>query len=328
MSFNASDNISTADNSVEDCYLTYVVRSPSTSYIVNSVVSCIVNTILAIMGTFLNLLVVCVFWKTPRLRNKVSYFTIMILSSIDMCVAIIVHPFHVVNSISEITGTSKCFYKMFYQTSAVILSGMSFLTFFIMNIERYLSIVHPFFHMKYITKDKCLIFSSLLWLICIGTGIAPIFQLDIQIFVTVLALIVIVGIFFIYVSIYHTARKGRHSKLRASSRGQQDVVVTEPSGESEPSTHSKKTVSFLHDIQLAKMYLIVVFSSLFLNLPNAIVLALFTDRVTTLDGVVQAKIWTLTLVAMNSTSNCLIFFWANDRLRNEAWKICREIFRK
>ena len=138
MLFNASRNVS-SEGLVESCYKTYVVRIPTTSYIINSVIGCVANAILAVLGTFLNALVVRVFWKTPRLQQKISYFMIMVLSSIDLCVSIVVHPFHLVNSIAEVTETSKCFYKMFYQTSVVMLSGMSYLTFFVMNIERYLS---------------------------------------------------------------------------------------------------------------------------------------------------------------------------------------------
>ena len=198
MFLNTSHNVS-LEGLVESCYRTYVVRNPTTSYIINSVVGCVVNAILAVLGTFLNTLVVCVFWKTPTLRQKVSYFMIMVLSSIDLCTTITVHPFYLVNSIAE---ASKCFYKMLYQTTTIMLSGMSYLTFFVMNIERYLAIFHPFFHKVRVTKRRCLLSSFLLWLVCVVTGIAPIINLDIQIFVTVLALIVLVGTLYIYIYFY------------------------------------------------------------------------------------------------------------------------------
>ena len=341
MSINMSDPMNTTafnvssghgDHEIESCFMTYIVRKPTTSYIINSIFGCIVNAILAILGTFLNALVVAVFWKTPKLRNKVAYFMIMLLSCIDMCVTIIVHPFHLVNSIAEITQTSKCIYKMVYQTSAVMLSGMSYLTFFAMNIERYLSICRPFYHMRNVTKERCFILSACLWLICIGTGIAPIFGMNIQFFVTALAVFVLGGTFFIYISIYKVAKKGRNSKLRSSSRTGQDafsitIEETTSARESHDSTRKKKKVSFFHDLQLAKMYVVVVFSTILLNLPNALVLALSSERVEYLDGVVQAKIWTLSLVAMNSTFNSLVFFWANERLRSEGWKLYKRFFR-
>ena len=318
---NASHNVS-LEGLVESCFQTYVIRNPTTSYIINSIFGCVVNAILAVLGTFLNTLVVCVFWKTPTLRKKVSYFMIMVLSSIDLCTTIIVHPFYLVNSIAEIRETSKCLYKMFYQTSAVMLSGMSFLTFFLMNIERYLAIVYPFFHKVHVTKRRCLLSSFLLWLVCVVTGIAPIFNLGIQIFVTVLALIVLVGTLYIYISIYNRARKQKHLARQAT-------ITLEDLKEEPPRPEpSRDFVSVREDLVLAKMYFIVVACSFLLNLPNAIILAVYTERVQTVDDVVQMKIWTLTSVAMNSTANCVIFFWANKSLRSEGWKICKALLNR
>ena len=324
-------NVSSGDHDIQDCFETYIVVKPSTSYLINSVFGCIVNSVLAILGTFLNALVVIVFWKTPKLRNKVTYFILMLLSCIDMSVTIIVHPLYLLNSITEMTQTSRCAYKMVYQTSAIILSGMSYFTFFVMNLERYLSICRPFFHMRNVTKDRCFMLSAFFWLICIGTGIAPIFGVDIQFLVTVLAVLILGGTFLIYALIYRVATKARNSRLRSSSRTGQDafsVTADESTSALEPrdSTRPKRALSFFHDLQLAKMYLIVVFTTILLNLPNAVVLAAFSERVETLDGVVQAKIWTITLVAMNSTFNSLIFFWANERLRKEGWKLCKKFF--
>ena len=326
-----SSNISSGENEIESCFMTYIVRKPTTFYVINSVFGCVVNGILAILGTFLNGLVILVFWKTPKFRNKVTYFMIMILSCIDMCVTVTVHPFHLMNSIAEITQSSRCVYKMLYQTSAVIFSGMSYFTFFVMNLERYLSICRPFYHMRNVTKERCFILSACLWLICIGTGIAPIFGMDIQFVVTALAVFILGSIFFLYLAIYRVATKARKSRLRSASRNGQDAMsVTEETVsalESRESTRSKKKISLFHDLQLAKMYLIVVFSTILLNVPNAVVLAVFSERVQTLNGVVQVKIWTLTLVAFNSTFNSLVFFWANERLRSEGWKMCKKLFK-
>ena len=324
---NMSSNYNlTTDGSVEDCFKTYIVLKPTSSYIIDSIFGCIVNIILGVIGTCLNALVICIFWKTPKLRHKVSYFMIMVLSTIDLFVCIIVHPLHVVNSIAEITQTAKCGIKMAHQTSAVIFSGASFLTFFIMNCERFLSIVHPFFHLTHVTKHRCLILSFLPWIISVVTGIAPVFDLNIQSFITILALLVIIGTFYIYVCIYIVARKSRNSRERSISAGTDELDFCQDSRTA--ALRSKKTVSFLHDIQLAKMYLFVVLTSIGLNLPNAVTLAMYVEREKTVDVIVHLKIWTVTLVAMNSTMNCIIFFWSNNRLRKEGWRICKEFFRK
>ena len=137
-----------------------------------------------------------------------------------------------------------------------------------------------------------------------------------------LALIVLVGTLYIYIYIYNLARKQRHLS--------QQATITLENLKEEPTRPepSRDFVSVREDLVLAKMYFIVVACSFLLNLPNAIILAVYTERVQTVDDVVQMKIWTLTSVAMNSTANCVIFFWANKSLRSEGWKICKALLNR
>ena len=368
--FNASND----GREVENCYRSYIVTKPTTSYIINSIVGCIVNLILFFVGSFLNALVAYVFWKTPKLRSKVSYFMIMILSSIDILVTLIVHPAHLVMSIAEIVGKANCVYKTFYHIAAVFLSGMSFLTFFVMNIERYLSIVHPFFHLQHVTKSRCFVACTMIWSIAIFCGpVAYPLHLNVQFVITFAALIVMFGTCYIYMVIFYVARKRKRAMQSKDKKKDRDlnVLLVEDSAPTDTTTsdsaphkppdteyrtsnpenfnkdnhsktldaqnaskrdkagnNSKKTISFLHDLQLAKMYLLVVFCSFILNLPNALGLAFFHDRLKIVNPLVQCKIWTVTLVLMNSTINCLIFFWANAKLRKEGWKVCKSLLRR
>ena len=356
-------NVSDDGREVETCYRSYIVTKPTKSYIVNSVIGCVANLILCLMGTFLNALVVYVFWKTRSLRSKISYFMIMVLSSIDVLVTLTLHPAHLVMSIAEITGKPKCVYKMFYHIAAVVLSGMSFLTFFVMNVERYLSIVHPIFHLRYVTKLRCLLLCFVFWSVTVFCGpIAYPLHLNVQFVITVLAVIIMIGTCYIYIAIFFIARKRKRGlKLEEKSRIENSSVfvvddltsdtlsskaIEDGNLEKIPDTQNasnnqttiksvvktrekfSKTISFLHSLQLAKMYLLVVISTFVLNLPNAIVLGIYHDRLKTVNGLVQSKIWTVTLVLMNSTVNSLIFFWANQTLRNTGWKVCKKLFRR
>ena len=61
-----------------------VVRSPSSSYISNAIAASVVNIVLAVAGTILNSFVLFIFWKSPKLRSKLSTFAIMLLCSIDL----------------------------------------------------------------------------------------------------------------------------------------------------------------------------------------------------------------------------------------------------
>ena len=368
--FNISEmfNVSNDGQGVESCYKSYIVTKATTSYIVNSIIGCIVNGVLCFVGTFLNALVVYLFWKTPHLRETVSYFMIMVLSSIDISVTLILHPAHLVMSIAEITGNPKCVYKTFYHVATTVLSGMSVLTLFIMNVERYLSIVHPMFHLQYVTKMRCFLVSSLFWsILAVCCPLLYLLNYNIQVFVAITALIIVLGTCYIYLAIFYIARKRRRAEsLRLNARKENSNVsifedfsrtddtlsdnalsykgieVSIPENvdgtarlgtcnnqaalkDDKSGKNSTKTISFLHDLRLAKMYLLIVLSSFALNLPNALVLAMFRDDAKTLDSLVQFKIWTITLVYMNSTVNSLIFFWANEALRTPGWRVCKRL---
>ncbi|XP_028403836.1 somatostatin receptor type 2-like [Dendronephthya gigantea] len=365
--FNVSN--STDEREVKDCFRTYIVTRPTTSYIVNSAIRCVVNLIIFFASSFLNALVVYVFWKTPKLRQKVSYFMITLLSSLDFFVTLIVLPANLAMTIAEMIGKGTCIYKLFYYVPIILFFGLSILTFFVMNIERYLSIVHPIFHLRYVTKLRCLVVCIMLWSLAIFCGpISYFLRLNnVQWVMTVILLIVIFGTCYIYIAIFYIAKKRKlnirknktkqektPNTLTTSDSRNMDCVnsVTETrsmenldnierqdhSGaatnnqkddqEGENSEKSSKTVSFLHDLQLAKMYFLVVLCTFALNLPNAIFLAIFHDTPKTVNGYIQSKQWTVTLLLFSSTANCLIFFWANKRLRKEGWKVCKRICRR
>ncbi len=337
-------NVSNDERELEDCFRTYIVTKATKSYIINSIICCVVNLILFFVGTFLNALVIYIFWRTPTLRFKISYFMIMVLSLVDILVTTIVHPAFLVMSIAEIIGKPRCVYKTFYHIASIVLSGVSLLTFFFMNIERYLSIVHPIFHRRHVTKQRCLMICSVFWIPQILGGIsAYLTNSDGQDLVISFAMIIlIIGTCYVYIAIFYVARKTRRrdqqQNLTRYENTPEDnnpehlnrlnLLSTINNQNDEEEEKSKKTVSFVHDLQLAKMYLLVVGTNFVLNLPNAIGLALNRDKLTTVDGWVQSKIWTVTLVVMNSTVNSLVFFWANGILNKEGRRICKRILKR
>ena len=65
-------------------------------------------------------------------------FMIMVLSMTDLCVATVVHPLFIVNSLAQMLVKPKCIYKFLYQEAAIVFVGMSTMTLFAINIERYM----------------------------------------------------------------------------------------------------------------------------------------------------------------------------------------------
>ena len=144
MGFNVDVNFSDGKLVVEKCLISYVVHSPTSSYTWSNIAACAVNIIFAIAGTILNSLVLYIFWKSSKLRSKLSYLIIMLLSSIDLAVVTIVHPLSLLQAIREIYGTPQCIYKISYLSAIYFFTGMSISTLLMLNIERYTAIIHPY----------------------------------------------------------------------------------------------------------------------------------------------------------------------------------------
>ena len=158
---------------LEACFVSFVVRSPSSSYISNAIAASVVNIVLAVAGTILNSFVLFIFWKSPKLRSKLSSFTIMLLCSIDLGAVkvVVVHPLFALKSITML-DSPKCLYIAAYTIAIFFLSGISECILFIVNLERYFARIHPFLHRIHFTKRRFVLtwvffwFFVVVWIVC------------------------------------------------------------------------------------------------------------------------------------------------------------------
>ena len=82
---------------------------------------------------------------------------------------------------------------------------------------------------------------------------------------------------------------------------------------------------------MAKIYVMVVSLCFLCYLPTVVVFGIENilnrgDK--TPVSVVNAVDWASTLASMNSTLNCLIFFWGNREMRKEGSKIAKNCFHR
>ena len=312
MSFNADINSSDANTVLEKCLVSYVVHSPNLPYTCSIIAACAVNIIFGIAGTILNSLVLYIFWKSTKLRSKLSYFVIMLLSSADLAVVTIVHSTFLLQAINEINGTPNCTYKISYMFSLYFFTGMSISTLLILNLERYIAIIHPISHRKTSTKQRLMFIWAILWLLNIANVVSRwFFRLLSEIIMLIVICLFCCTSLFTYVSIFRVVRK---RKVIADC----DNCDNEVSG---------NIATFLRELKMAKTFFIIVVLAFACFLPVGIVIHALDypwnesekERVAT----TSAFTWTNTLTSMNSTLNCLIFFWANSMLRREALKLVK-----
>lgn len=134
--------------------LRVILLFPSPAYYMLYVFGCVFNIVLTISAIFLNSLSIIVYWKSSQLRRKKSYFLIMVLSVNDLLVGIFGNAFHATALVLHLNGEPECNMYILYDLLAFPTAAMSFSTLFTLNIERYLSIVHPIYHRAKVTKGK------------------------------------------------------------------------------------------------------------------------------------------------------------------------------
>ena len=299
--------------------VSYVVEAPSKTYINSLIIACIINAIFFVIGCTLNSLVVVVFSMSRQLRSKMAFFPVMVLCSVDLVTVIVVHPLFLTQALAEIEETPKCSYKVAYFSMLYIFPGMSASTLLLMNIERYITIVRPLWHIRIgQVKQKFLYACLLCWLLMVGNLMCRLYKPPYSKAFTMVGITVACFItLFTYVSIFYVARN------RSSSFYEESNAIFSHQT-------NRNTNNFLHDLKIAKIYFTIVVLSFLCYLPIGVVVFATkypwreNERRRTLLS--QVYTWTDTLISVNSTLNCLVFFWANATLRKEACKLWKRLF--
>ena len=90
-------------------------------------------------------------------------------------------------------------------------------------------------------------------------------------------------------------------------------------------------MAFLRELKMAKTYVMVVSLCFLCYLPTVVVFGIaynlnHGDKAS--NTLETAFDWSATLASMNSTLNCLIFFWGNRELRKEGSKFLKKCFHR
>jgi hypothetical protein len=119
---------------------------------VTAALLCIINIIFTFVGIFLNSVVVMSLLDSQQ-RRKLCYFMILILACSDLAVVVTIHPLITLETIS-LWWFKTAFYsiELWHLVGHVFVLSLSALL--TITLERYLALVHPFYHEKSVTKSK------------------------------------------------------------------------------------------------------------------------------------------------------------------------------
>ena len=274
---------------------------------VNHIILCVLIIFLSFSTTFLNAMTMFSYWRSSQLQKKTSYFLIMLLSLSDFVVGAVCNPVYAVLLIKDVRQDPDCLLAAVFPIISFALFGISFTVLFLLNVERYLGVIHPIFHRHKVTKFRLLIASFVIW--CAFATNAYILIVDEKlgtIIWSIMICIFLIILIFIYAKIFRAGRETARNRI------------------SDDGTVSKK--AFLRNIKLAKSCLIVLCCTFFCFLPMAITSSM-TNSFSKLDLVGRIMwSWSITLIFSSSTLNSVIFFWRNEILRNVAKTILRQTF--
>ena len=312
---NSTDDPIHVNNVWEICHfymeeIRMVAGFPSNVYYINYIVGVIFNIFLAISTIFLNSVTILAYRRSAFLRSKKAYFLIMLLSVNDLLVGLFGNGSFVLLLLTIIIGYRKCeIYAVLIFTS-FCLPAMSVMTLFGLNIERYLSILHPIYHRTKVTKSKLLKMIVGFWLLMItARSFYIVFGKIMKIVLSVVLVFIAFSTLYIYASIYVTTR-----------RRVPDMQTTEVRGAwVRASIRRTNQIYEIQNIRMTKSCGIVVGLTFLCNVPYAVANSLPTSDILSLLG-----LWSTTSGLGASSFNSLVFFWNNPVLRKEA----RKLFKK
>jgi hypothetical protein len=187
-----------------------------------------------------------------------------------------------------------------------------------LNVERFLALTRPFFHQASVTKTRLLCFQAFWTVITVGPTLVLLhFNAEMYSNIVVAAVFPLLMLVFIYLNY-------EMFKIAKSKRGNERVVPTTAT-----SMDGNRRKRILNLKNISTCYLAV--SCFFVcSCPQIIFSALHLASETLLSErqFLLFHLWSSTFISLNSTFNCVIFFWRNSVLRREGMKIVNAFKRR
>ena len=272
----------------------------------NVVFLCIINIIFMVAGIFLNSVVIISLWRSRQLRKQLCYFMILVLSCFDLAVVSITHPFLIASTICFRLKEINEMYELARRLICFVFHGLSMFALFTLNVERFLAVTCPFFHQASVTKTRLKCFLALSTIIVVCLSLLAHFNVTVvHVLIAVfLSLFLLLFVYFNYKILI----------IAKSKRSSERVVSTNAT----PVENNYK-ISNLKNISTCSLVVGCFFvcscpQIIHSSLRLAAGMSLYDRQVWLFN------IWSITLISINSTLNCVIFFWRNSILRREGMK--------
>ena len=283
-----------------------------TNIFINALFLCLVNVAFMVVGIFLNTVVIISLWRSSQLRKKLCYFMILVLSCFDLAVVAITHP---VLILSTILWSMEIYHEEIVRTreyTSFLFGGFSMFALLTLTIERFLALTCPFFHQTAVTKERLLLFQAFLMTITVSLPPLAYFYKKTG--------IILIAVFILFPLFVFACLNYKMFIIAKSKRNDERVSPTSTATSSNQERKIRK-LNF-KNISTPSMavgcFFVCSFPGFIYSATRLTLNKPFYNR-----QVLLFNIWSITSFSMNSTFNCLIFFWRNSILRREGMKIAK-----
>ena len=259
-------------------------------------------------GICLNSLVIVSFWRSVQLRKKLCYFMIMVVSCCDLLVVLTKNPLTILSAALWFTQKFNAYPRWVYNSlrSSVVFVGFSLNALAVMSFDRYLATSYPIFHRTSVTKAKLLTIFAIL-----NITVVILFLLSFNDFVISyeVAILICFNIHFPLMMVFN------YKLFMVTRKSRRNNIVT---------SETKKSFSLknISSCVLAVAFFVVLYT------PALAYIGLKTfsnEEELTFNNLNLTGLWAATITSMNSTFNCLIFYWKSKILRTEGMKVIKSI---
>ncbi len=291
---------------------TFIIQQfPSDKYIMNQIIFCTINCVLMIPTILLNGISILTILKSSQLKAKLCYLQILIQSAIDLGVGVISLPLYTFVRASELLGTANCVSTFVTETIAYMMFALSSISLSMLTIERYTSVLHPFVHRLHFTKRRILI--------CNFCSALPVIVSPAVVIASDKIISIVSAAFVMMIVVLNTLAYTRIFLAVRNVQLCRDKVGDCSTEQSAANLERKRS---LREQKLAKSCALVVVINYLCYIPSVVCYQYYKDDPMNFR---VSHSWSMTVYALNSSLNSIIFFWKSPLLREEAFKVVKNI---
>ena len=234
---------------------------------------------------------------------------ILVLSVFDLLAILIGHPSIILNAVSWLTGNSSHWsnpgsYGLHIAEAVLLVSyySKSFSTaaLWAMTVDRYLAVTRPFFHKTHVTKRRLFMFAVTIQL-TISVFLTFRFSKHLKAIYYAAGLLIfameMVLLFVMNCRMFRIAIRAKRNNQPAKTH----------------LANSKKNLTCL--LAVACFYVCAA------PVIGYTVIMIAANGLLSADNMMLLRLWVNTSLTLNSTCNCVIFFWRNETLRSAGKKL-------